>query len=120
MMIRYLAHGVAPRITDKPLAKFRLHPASKTVSQSSSFVEEQLETLHHVAKHGPRDLQSLARSHLRRMEWGKELDDMQECADRERRLARGIYILRRMLAHPRDRVGRASLRALARVLLSND
>lgn len=116
MMIRYLAAGASVRITDQPLAGFRLHAASKTVTQSSRFLEEQQETLRRFAKHGPGGLRRLARSHLERLNWWSELEEIKESATRGSRLDAAIRILGGVAARPRDRAGRASVQALAHVL----
>jgi hypothetical protein len=118
MMIRFLATGAAVRITDRPLAGFRLHPESKTVAQSSRFIEEQQKTLQRFADHGPPGLRRVARSHLERVRWWSELEGMQRQAGRGNRLPTAIRIVRGVAARPHDRLGRASIRALARVLFS--
>jgi glycosyltransferase involved in cell wall biosynthesis len=118
MMIRYLGGNPEVRITDRPLAGFRLHPKSKTVAQSVRFVEEQRRTLHRFADHGPKRLRRLARSHLDRLWWWSELEQIQELADRGKRLSAVSLILSGAMARPRSRVGRASLLALASVLFA--
>lgn len=119
MMIRFLAAGAAVRITDRPLAGFRLHPGSKTVALSSRFNEEQLETLRRFADDGPRRLRRLASTHLERMNWWSELEGIQGMAKGGNRLKAATRILVGVATRPRSRVGRASLRALARVLFSS-
>ena len=119
MMIRFLAAGAAVRITDRPLAGFRLHSESKTVAQSSRFIEEQQETLRRFAAHGPQRLGRLARSHLERVTWWSELEEIQEMAIGGNRLRAAIRIASGVAARPRSRAGRASLQALARVLFAS-
>jgi len=119
MMIRFLATGASVRITDRPLAGFRLHPGSKTVAQPSRFNEEQLGTLRRFADHGPRRLRRLARSHLERMSWWSDLEEIQGLAIGGNRLKAAIRILGGVAARPHNRAGRASMRALARVLFAN-
>ena len=119
MMIRFLATGASVRITDRPLAGFRLHPGSKTVALSSRFNEEQLETLRRFADHGPRRLQRLASSYLEKMNWWSELEKIQGMAKGGNRLKAATRILVGSAARPRSRAGRASLQALARVLFSS-
>lgn len=118
MMIRFLAGGAAVRITDRPLAGFRLHTQSKTVAQSHRFVDEQQSTLQRFADHGPKHLRRVARSHLDRVSWWSELEEIQARVDGGNRLGAAFEILGGALARPRTRVGRASLRALARVLFA--
>jgi glycosyltransferase involved in cell wall biosynthesis len=116
MMIRYLAGGGSVRISDRPLAGFRLHPGSKTVSQSSSFVDEQKLTLRRVAEDGPEPLRRLAAAHHERLSWWSELEAIERSARRGSRLSSAALIVRRVLGRPRVRAGRAAARALARVL----
>ncbi len=116
MMIRYLAGGGSVRISDRPLAGFRLHPGSKTVSQSSSFVDEQKLTLRRVAEDGPEPLRRLAAAHLERLSWWSELEAIERSACRGSRLSSAALIVRRVLGRPRVRAGRAAARTLARVL----
>ena len=119
MMIRYLAAGASVRITDQPLARFRLHAASKTISQSRRFLDEQQETLRRFANHGPRGLRRLARSHLERLKWWSELEEIKESANRGSRLDAAARILGGVAARPRNRAGPASVQALAHVLFMN-
>lgn len=116
MMIRYLATGASVHISDQPLAGFRLHPGSKTVSQSKRFIAEQEEILRRCADQGPVGLRHVARSHLERMAWWSELEELQQPTDGENRLAATLRLLRGVAVHPRERLGRASIQALKRVL----
>ena len=116
MMIRYLACSALVRITDRPLAGFRLHPTSKTVSQASSFIEEQRRTLRRLAESGPKPLRRLALTHMERLNWWSELEQMARSADRENRLTCAALIVRRVASRPRVRAGRAAARTLVRVL----
>jgi hypothetical protein len=116
MMIRFLATGAAVRITDRPLAGFRLHPGSKTVAQSHRFIEEQQETLRRFAAHGPPRLRRVASSHLERVVWWSELEEIKESANRGSRLDAAARILGGVAARPRNRAGCASVQALAHVL----
>ena len=116
MMIRFLGTGASVRITDRPLARFRLHSASKTVSQPIRFVNEQQATLQKFADQGPPRLRRIARTHLERLSWWRELEKIKVVTDRGDRLAAAAHIVRGVLANPRTRAGRASLRALAKVL----
>jgi hypothetical protein len=120
MMIRFLATGAAVRMTDRPLAGFRLHPESKTMAQSNRFNEEQLETLQRIAEDGPQRLRRMARSHIERLRWWSELEEIQQRAGRESRLKAAIAILAGVAARPRIRAGRASFRALVRILTASD
>jgi glycosyltransferase involved in cell wall biosynthesis len=118
MMIRFLATGVSVRVTDRPLAGFRLHSDSKTVSQSDRFIEEQEATLKRLAEHGPEGLRGVARSHLERLSWWSELEEIQKRAAAGNRIDLAIRIVKGVAARPRIRTGRASLQALARVLFA--
>ena len=115
MMIRFLATGASVRITERPLAGFRLHPESKTVAQSGRFIEEQLETLRHIAEDGPQRLRRVARSHIERLRWWSELEEIQERAEQGGRLRAAFSILHGVAARPRSRAGRASLKALVKL-----
>jgi glycosyltransferase involved in cell wall biosynthesis len=115
MMIRYLAMDPSVSITDRPLAGFRLHPKSKTVAQPCRFVEEQRATLQRFADHGPKEIRRTARSHLDRLSWWSELEEIQQQAAHGNRLSAALRILGGVLAHPRTRAGRASLRVLASI-----
>jgi glycosyltransferase involved in cell wall biosynthesis len=119
MMIRFLASGATVRITDRPLAAFRLHPESKTVSQSTRFLEEQHESLRRVAEDGPQRLRRLASAHIDRLSWWEELTSIQELAEKGHWTRATLSILRGVAARPRTRAGRASLKALVKVLLAN-
>lgn len=119
MMIRFLDAGAKVRINDRPLAAFRIHPESKTCAQSNRFDEEQLETLRRFAAHGPRHLQNVASAHLERLGWWSELEEIRDSAGNGKRLEAAARILRAVARRPRHRAGRASLRALIRVLFSD-
>jgi glycosyltransferase involved in cell wall biosynthesis len=119
MMIRYLAADAIIRVTDRPLAGFRLHPESKTVAQSTRFLEEQLATLRRCAEAGPQHLRRVATSHIERLSWWSELEEIQAQAARDHRLQAACAILRGVAARPRIRAGRASLKALVKVLFAS-
>lgn len=119
MMIRYLATDPSVCISDRPLAAFRLHPESKTVAQSKRFVEEQRATLQRFADHGPKPIRRVARSHLDRLTWWSELEAIRKQAERRNRMSAALRILGGVMARPRTRAGRASLRALASVLFAS-
>ena len=119
MMIRYLADGATVRVSDRPLAGFRLHPDSKTVAQSTRFVEEQLHTLQRFAADGPPQLRRVASSHIERMAWWNELRSLKELADQGHRMRAAVSIIGGVAARPRVRAGRASLRALVSVLFAH-
>jgi len=119
MMVRYLATGAEVRITDRPLAGFRLHPKSKTVAQSARFREEQLETLRRCAEDGPQRLRRVASSHIERLNWWAQLDEIQARAVREGRLKAAFAVLRGVAARPAARAGRASMSALLKVLFAS-
>lgn len=116
MMVRYLATGASVRISDLPIAGFRLHPASKTVSQSPRFVEEQRETLRQFADRGSPELRRLAKSHLERLNWWSELEEIENTARQGQRIQAAIRVVVGTAARPRTRAGRASIRIFARVL----
>ena len=119
MMIRYLTSDASVRITDRPLAGFRLHADSKTVAQSTRFIEEQLETLRRCAEGGPQRLRRVASLHLERLSWWSELEGIQEHAAPGHRLNAASSIIRGVAASPRVRAGRASFKALLTVLFAN-
>lgn len=119
MMIRYLAAEPSVRISDRPLAGFRLHPESKTVAQWNRFLDEQQRTLRHLAEHGSPLLRRAARSHIQRLAWWAELETIQESARCHHRLRAAALIVAGVVAKPRTRAGRASLKALARTLFGN-
>jgi glycosyltransferase involved in cell wall biosynthesis len=119
MMIRYLSAGSTVKIVDRPLAGFRLHADSKTVAQSNRFTEEQMELLHRFADQGPRQLRRTASTHIERLTWWSELDEIQTRAARENRLKAAFSILSGVAARPRSRAGRASLKALVNVILAS-
>jgi len=106
-------------ITDRPLAAFRLHPASKTSTQADRFLDEQMQTLRKVAREGPEELQALARKHIERLAWWSELDSICRAAAAGSRTAAAARILRRSLSKPRVRLGRAAARALIRTLFQS-
>ncbi len=116
MMVRYLAAGASVRIIDRPLAGFRLHADSKTVAQSSRFIDEQKETLRRFAEVGPPRLRRVARSHMERVTWWSELDEIEKLAHHGHRLRAATRIASGVLTQPRSRAGRASFKAFLRVL----
>ncbi|MCG6949130.1 MAG: glycosyltransferase [Acidobacteria bacterium] len=118
MMIRYLASGESARITDQPLAGFRLHSGSKTVSQSDRFNQEQRETLVRYSEHGPPRLRKIAAAHLERLMWWSDLEEIEAMAEAGHRIEAATRIVRGVVTRPRTRAGRASLRALARVVFA--
>lgn len=119
MMVRYLDGGASVRISDRPLAGFRLHPGSKTVSRPLRFVEEQQSILERVAECGSPKLKRLASRHLERLEWWRELEALRGSGRHGRRLATASRIVRLVAARPSVRVGRASVRSVVRVLLGH-
>jgi hypothetical protein len=118
MMIRYLTRHSEVRIVDQPLAGFRLHSSSKTVSQSDRFDEEQHQTLLRYSTDGPSELRKVAAAHLERLKWWAELEQIEDATSNGNRIAGAVRIVSGVLSRPATRAGLASIKALFRVLAS--
>ncbi len=113
MTIRYL--NLFPRVhyIDRPLVRFRLHSQSKTTKAPSEFRRERREIIEKLADHGSPRIRRTAQRMKGRMEWWDRLEKIETSPFPKRtRIAR---ILREAFSRPSMRIGKGTLRSIARI-----
>jgi glycosyltransferase involved in cell wall biosynthesis len=118
LAIRYLLRRPAVAYSDAVLARFRLHPASKTARNAASFDAERLAVVEKLANHAAfPDLHEACDRRLRQHAWWTQLRDLIN-RDGDSGLHRAMRIWAAACADPRIRWSRLTVGAMRRALRS--
>jgi glycosyltransferase involved in cell wall biosynthesis len=116
LAIRYLDKHPRVHYLDTPIARFRLHPNSKTCSKQPDFHSERLRVLRKLVSHNftDRSLAKLCKMRVRQYDWWERIEDL--FRSNSSGISRAARIILESLKDPSIRWSRLTLGAMRRSL----